>query len=96
MHGSEILNTNMCLTAMKFLTSEVLITILLFYAALFFIFSTSLSLVYYQLFPQHTQRLLCHKRLFPYFLYVLNMNTLVVKTHSPAMSEMDNILRLRL
>lgn len=81
---------------MKFLTPEVSITIFSFSAVLFFIFSTSLSLVYCQLFPQHAQHLYfingCSH--IPYMC--CNINTLMVKTHSPVVSEMGSILRLRL
>jgi len=81
---------------MKRLTPEVMITIFLFSAVLFFIFSISLSLVYYQLSPQHAQHLyvINGSSNIPYMC--CNINTLMVKTHSPVMSEMDNILRLRL
>jgi len=81
---------------MKILTPEVLISIFLFSAALFFIFPTSLSLVYCQLFPQHAQHLYfingySHSR-----YMCCNINTLMVKTHSPVVSEMCSFLRLRL
>jgi len=81
---------------MKFLTPEVLNRIFLFSVVLFFIFSTSLSLVLYQLFPQHIQQLYfingCSH--IPYMC--CNINTLMVKTYGPVMNEMDNIIRLTL
>jgi hypothetical protein len=80
---------------MKFLTPEVLISIFILSAVLFFKFSTSLSLFYCQLFPQHAQHLyFITGSYIPYMC--CNINTLMVKKHSPVVSEMDNILRLRL
>ena len=73
-----------------------LISIFLFSAVLFFMFSTSLSLVYCQLFRQHAQNLYFITG-YSYSRYMCcNINTLMVKTYSPVVSEMDSFLRLRL
>jgi len=81
---------------MKFLTPEVSISVFLFSAVLFFMFSTSLPLVYCQIFPQHAQHLYFIKGYSRISYMCCSINTLMVKSHSPVVSEMDSFLPLRL